>query len=178
MTFTVNGVQVAQGEHTVYSHRGCKTTVTPVLLAQAYRGFAPGTRIGTVQSKRFTGQMRKKFGDRVFESATFTDHSAVQGHAYDWLIREFAENQGGERQARLTRIQPGSKYSVTHMFGYMSHDPCIYDRGDQIEVVDVTDDKVVTQVTRCGAAPKTETWNRESFEAMVHTFTILEVKSE
>jgi len=52
--------------------------------------------------------MRKKFGDRVFESATFTDHSAVQGHAYDWLIREFAENQGGERQARLTGAMPGA----------------------------------------------------------------------
>ena len=168
MTFTVRGVAIRHGETTDYRHRGYKTSVTPVLLAGPYKGFPAETQIGTIQSRRFTGRIR------TTDSGTFTGRRAVRGHDYDWLVREFQEEQGGERKARLARIQPGRKYVISHMFGYLSHDPCIYERGDRFEVKQVTADTVVARVLRSGAPPIGTIWNRESFESLVTTFTAIE----
>jgi len=126
MTFTIQGVQLQMGETTTCRHMGYKTAVTPVLLASPLKQHPGGTVIGRVQRKEYSGKRNRA------EGATFTDGCAVIGHDYDWLVREFRENQGGERQARLDRIQPGRLYSGSRLFGYPSRDHCIYEKGSAI----------------------------------------------
>lgn len=168
MTFTIQGVQLQMGETTTYRHMGYKTAVTPVLLAFPLKQHPGGTVIGRVQRKEYSGKCNRA------EGATFTDGCAVIGHDYDWLVREFRENQCGERQARLDRIQPGRLYSVARLFGYLSHDPCIYEKGTAIEITAVGSATILTRIRRGKERPVEANWNRESFESLVTLFTIIE----
>ena len=168
MTFTIQGVQLQMGETTTYRHMGYTTTVTSVLLASPLKQHPGGTVIGRVQRKEYSGKCNRA------EGATFTDECAVIGHDYDWLVREFRENQCGERQARLDRIQPGRLYSVARLFGYLSHDPCIYEKGTAIEITAVGSTTILTRIRRGKERPVEANWNRESFESLVTLFTIIE----
>ena len=168
MTFTIQGVQLQMGETTTYRHMGYKTAVTPVLLASPLKQHPGGTVIGRVQRKEYSGKCNRA------EGATFTDGCAVIGHDYDWLVREFRENQCGERQARLDRIQPGRLYSVARLFGYLSHDPCIYEKGTAIEITAVGSANILTRIRRGEERPGEANWNLESFESLVTLFTIIE----
>jgi len=168
MTFTIQGVQLQMGETTTCRHMGYKTAVTPVLLASPLKQHPGGTVIGRVQRKEYSGKCNRA------EGATFTDSCAVIGHDYDWLVREFRENQCGERQARLDRIQPGRLYSVARLFGYLSHDSCIYEKGTAIEITAVGSATVLARIRRGKERPVEANWNRESFESLVTLFTIIE----
>ena len=168
MTFTIQGVQLQMGETTTCRHMGYKTAVTPVLLASPLKQHPGGTVIGRVQRKEYSGKCNRA------EEATFTDGCAVIGHDYDWLVREFRENQCGERQARLDRIQPGRLYSVARLFGYLSHDSCIYEKGTAIEITAVGSATVLARIRRGKERPVEANWNRESFESLVTLFTIIE----
>lgn len=168
MTFTIQGVQLQMGETTTCRHMGYKTAVTPVLLASPLKQHPGGTVIGRVQRKEYSGKCNRA------EEATFTDGCAVIGHDYDWLVREFRENQCGERQARLDRIQPGRLYSVARLFGYLSHDSCIYEKGTAIEITAVGSATILTRIRRSKERPVEANWNRESFESLVTLFTIIE----
>jgi hypothetical protein len=168
MTFTIQGVQLQMGETTTCRHMGYKTAVTPVLLASPLKQHPGGTVIGRVQRKEYSGKRNRA------EGATFTDSCVVIGHDYDWLVREFRENQCGERQARLDRIQPGRLYSVARLFGYLSHDSCIYEKGTAIEITAVGSATVLARIRRGKERPVEANWNRESFESLVTLFTIIE----
>ena len=110
------------------------------ILASPLKQHPGGTIIGRVQRKEYSGKCNWA------EGATFTDGCAVIGHDYDWLVREFRENQCGERQARLDRIQPGRLYSVARLFGYLSHAPCIYEKGTAIEITAVGSATILTRI--------------------------------
>jgi hypothetical protein len=84
------------------------------------------------------------------------------------------ENQGGERQARLDRIQTGRLYMVMRMFGYLAHDPCIYEKGTAIEIKEVSGATITTRIHRDKKRPISTSWKRESFEALASTFAIAE----
>lgn len=167
-SFTARGVQLQMGETTTYRHAGYRTVVTPVLLASPLKQHPAGTVIGRVQRREYSGKQRR------IDSATFTDRCAVIGHDYDWLVREFMENQGGERQARLDRIQTGRLYMVMRMFGYLAHDPCIYEKGTAIKIKEVSDATITTRIHRDEKWPISTSWKRESFEALASTFAIAE----
>jgi hypothetical protein len=141
------------------------------MLAAPHSIFAEGKIIGKIQTRHI-------FGKRHQQSATFTHDRAVVGHDYDWLMREFKENECGRRQARLNRIQPGREYCATRIFGYLAHNPCIYARGDLILVTAADTDTITAKVVRTGSATETLRWKRESFEALINTFAIVEQKHE
>jgi hypothetical protein len=167
-SFTARGVQLQMGETTTYRHAGYRTVVTPVLLASPLKQHPVGTVIGRVQRREYSGTRRR------IDNATFTDRCAVIGYDYDWLVREFMENQGGERQARLDRIQTGRLYMVMRMFGYLAHDPCIYEKGTAIEIKEVSGATITTRIHREKKRPISTCWKRESFEALASTFAIAE----
>ena len=168
MTFTIQGVQLRMGETATHRHMGYKMAVTPVLLAAPLKRHPVGTEIGRVQRKEYSGKWKHA------ESATFTSGCAVLGHDYDWLVREFKENQGGERQARLERIQPGRLYLVMRLFGYPSHDRCIYEKGTTIEIKAVNATTITTRIRWTEDQPSEVSWKRDGFEALVTAFAIRE----
>ena len=49
--FTVSEVSLRLGPTAIHRRPGVVTRVTPVLLAQPYRGFAAGTILGRVQTR-------------------------------------------------------------------------------------------------------------------------------
>jgi hypothetical protein len=171
MTTTIDGVSIKHGETHTYRHFGHKTLVTPVMLAVPYENFREGKIIGKIQTRHIFGMRRQ-------ESATFSRDAAVLGHDYDWLVREFKDNECGGRQARLNRIQPAREYCATRTFGYLAHNPCIYERGDLILVKAADTDTITTEVSRTARPTQTLQWTRESFEALINTFAIVEQKHE
>ena len=171
MTTTIDGVSIKHGETHSYRHFGYKTLVTPVMLAAPYLNFPEGKIIGKMQTRHI-------FGKRHQQSTTFTHDRAVVGHDYDWLVREFKDNDCGGRQARLNRIPLGREYCATRTFGYLAHNPCIYGRGDVIVVTAAHPDTITTEIIRTARPTQTLPWKRESFEALINTFTIVEQKRE
>ena len=169
MTIAIDDVRIKHGETHIYNHCGYKTLVTTVMLAAPYSNFPEGKIIGTIQTRHF-------FGTRRQESATFNHGRAVLGHDYDWMVREFKDNECGGRQARLNRIQPGREYCATRTFGYLAHNPCIYARGDLILVKEIDTNTITTDVTGTGRTTQTLQWKRESFDALINTFAIVEQK--
>lgn len=171
MTTTIDGVSIKHGATHTYRHFGYKTLVTPVMLAAPYENFPKGKIIGQIQTRHIFGMRRQ-------ESATFTRDTAVLGHDYDWLVREFKDNDCGGRQARPNRIEPGREYCATRTFGYLAHNPCIYGRGDVIVVTAADTATITTEVIRTARPTQTLPWKRESFEALINTFAIVERKYE
>ena len=86
--FTVSEVSLRLGPTAIHRRPGVVSQVTPVLLAQPYRGFAAGTLLGRVQTRTQ--------GKLPLPSATFSESSgAVLGHDYSWLVRMFKEGPCG-----------------------------------------------------------------------------------
>ena len=166
-TFTVSEVSLRLGTTINYRRPGVVTRVTPVHLAQPYCGFPAGILLGRVQTRT-----QGKFPQAA---ATFSESSgAVLGHDYSWLVRMFKEGPCGGRQARLDRIKPGSQYRVARMFGFLGHDPCVYEEGDEL-TVQQSGDPIATLVRRKGKAGYTVSWPRAAFESCVETFALREI---
>jgi len=167
-TFTVSEVNLRLGSTAIHRRPGVVSRVTPVLLAQPYRGFAAGTLLGRVQT-RTQGKLPQA-------SATFSESSgAVHGHDYPWLVRMFKEGPCGDRQARLNRIRPGRQYSVTRMFGFLAHDPCVYEEDDEL-TVQQGGDSITTLVSKKeGGKRYSVSWPRAAFESCVDTFALREI---
>ena len=165
--FPVSDVSLSLGPTSIHRRPGVVTRVTPVLLAQPYRGFPAGTLLGRVQTRA-----QGKFPQTA---ATFSESSgAVLGHDYAWLVRMFKEGPCGERQARLDRIRPEKQYTVTRMFGFLAHDPCVYERGDEL-TVQQGGDNITTLVSKRGREGYSVSWPREAFESCVDTFALREI---
>jgi len=171
MPFTIDDVSIKHGETYIYAHCGHRTLVIPVLLAAPYRNVPDGKIIGKVQTRQFFTTQRQ-------QSATFTHDCAVLGHDYEWLVREFKENDCVGRQARLNRIQPGREYCVTRTFGYLAHHPCVYEGGVLILVKAADTETITTSVTHAARTTQTVRWKRQSFEALVDSFAIVEQEHE
>ncbi len=165
--FTVSEASLKLGTTTIYRRPGVVTRVTPVHLAQPYCGFPAGTLLGRVQT-RTQGKLPQA-------SATFSESSgAVLGHDYHWLVRMFKEGPCGGRQARLDRINPGSQYRVARTFGFLGHQPCVYEEGDEL-TVQQSGDPIATLVRRKGKGQYTVSWPRTAFESCVDTFALREI---
>ncbi len=166
-TFTVSEVSLKLGRAAIYRRPGVVTQVTPVQLAQPYCGFPAGTLLGRVQT-RTRGKLPQA-------SATFSESSgAVLGHDYPWLVRMFKEGPCGGRQARLDRIRPGTQYQVARTFGFLAHEPCVYEEGDEL-TVQQAGEPIVTLVRRKGKGKHTVLWPRTAFENCVDTFALREI---
>jgi hypothetical protein len=63
---------------------------------------------------------------------------------------------------------------VARLFGYLSHAPCIYEKGTAIEITAVGSATILTRIRRGKERPVEANWNRESFESLVTLFTIIE----
>ena len=165
--FTVSEVSLRLGPTAIHRRPGVVTRVTPVLLAQPYRGFAAGTLLGRVQTRTQ--------GKLPLASATFSESSgAVLGHDYSWLVRMFKEGPCGERQARLNRIRPQKQYRGSRMFGFLAHDPCVYEQGDEL-TVQQAGDSITTLVSKKGTKSYSVSWPRAAFESCVDTFALREL---
>jgi hypothetical protein len=167
MRFTAQGLEIQHGKTATYRHPGSRTFVTLVELAAPFSGFPAGTRIGTVQSRQFTQGQRS-------QSNTFTDGCGIMGTDYDWLARQFREKQCGEEAARLARIARGMVYRVTRTFGYTSHEPCLYEEYNELQVTAADSEQVTTKVVRHRKPVSTVTWKRASFEALITCAAIVE----
>jgi hypothetical protein len=166
-TFTVSEVSLRLGPTAIHRRPGVVSRVTPVLLAQPYRGFAAGTPLGRVQTRTH--------GKLPQTAATFSESSgAVLGHDYPWLVRMFREGPCGDRQARLNRIRPGRQYRVSRMFGFLAHDPCVYEEGDEL-TVQQGGDSITTLVSKKGGKRYSVSWPRAAFESCVDTFALREI---
>ena len=166
-TFTVSEVSLKLGKAAIYRRPGVVTQVTPVQLAQPYCGFPAGTLLGRVQT-RARGKLPQA-------AATFSESSgAVLGHDYHWLVRMFKEGPCGGRQARLDRIKPGAHYRVARTFGFLGHEPCVYEEGDEL-TVQQAGDPIATSVRRKGKGKNTVSWPRTAFESCVDTFALREI---
>jgi hypothetical protein len=164
---TVSEVSLRLGPTAIHRRPGVVTRVTPVLLAQPYRGFAAGTPLGRVQTRTH--------GKLPQTAATFSESSgAVLGHDYPWLVRMFREGPCGDRQARLNRIRPGRQYRVSRMFGFLAHDPCVYEEGDEL-TVQQGGDSITTLVSKKGGKRYSVSWPRAAFESCVDTFALREI---
>jgi len=168
-TFSVSEVSLKLGATSLHLRSGVVTRVTPVVLALPYCGWPAGTLLGRVQA-RTRGKLPQ-------ESATFSESSgAVLGHDYPWLVRMFKEGPCGERQARLGRIRPRARYRVSRMFGFLAHDPCLYEAGVEL-AVQQAGDTIVTLVSGYGKQPYSVSWPRAAFESCVETFALREIPS-
>lgn len=166
MRCTVQDVVLETGGTQVHRSRDHVTQMTSLVLAQPYRTFPAGTEIGRLQTTQYFCGFQT--------SASFTHGKAVTDHDRDWLVREFKEEECGERQARIDRIQPGQAYRVGRFFGYLPHEICCYEPGGVIEVMTQTDESVETKVTHPGKRPRVVRWNRKAFVALVESFALLE----
>ena len=165
--FTVCEVSLRLGTSAIHRRPGVVCRVTPIVLAQPYRGFAAGTLLGRVQT-RTQGKLPPA-------AATFSESSgAVLGHDYPWLVRVFKEGPCGERQARLDRIRPERQYRVTRMFGFLAHDPCVYEEGDELTVQQVGD-AISTLVSKKAIKRYSVSWPRAALESCVDTFALREI---
>ena len=165
--FTVSEVSLSLGPTSIHRRPGVVSRVTPVLLALPYRGFAAGTLLGHVQTRTH--------GKLPQTASTFSESSgAVLGHDYQWLVRMFKEGPCGERQARLDRIRPQRQYRVTRMFGFLGHDPCIYEEDDELTVRQ-SGDSITTLVSKKGGKRYSVSWPRAAFESCVDTFALREI---
>ena len=166
-TFTVSEVNLKFGATSFHLCSGVVTRVTPVVLAQPHSGWPTGTLLGRLQT-RTRGKLPQ-------ESATFSEsRGAVLGHDYPWLVRMFKEGPCGERQARLNRIRPGAQYRVNRVFGFLAHDPCLYEEGDKLAVQQIGD-IILTLVSKTGKRPYSVSWPRAAFECCVGTFALVEL---
>jgi hypothetical protein len=165
--FSVSDVSLSLGPTSIHGRPGIVSRVTPVFLALPYCGFPAGTLLGRVQTRTH--------GKLPQTAATFSESSgAVLGHDYPWLVRMFKEGPCGERQARLDRIRPQRQYRVTRMFGFLGHDPCIYEEDDELTVRQ-SGDNITTLVSKKGEKTYSVSWPRAAFESCVDTFALREI---
>src|ERR1039458_247668 len=163
----VYAVSLSLGSTSINRRPGVVSRVTPVLLALPYRGFAAGTLLGHVQTRTH--------GKLPQTASTFSESSgAVLGHDYPWLVRMFKEGPCGERQARLDRIRPQRQYRVTRLFGFLGHDPCIYEEDDELTVRQ-SGDNITTLVSKKGEKTYSVSWPRAAFESCVATLALREI---
>lgn len=168
-THSALGVPIAYGATTKMSsgtRPGRMVSITPVELAQDYRGYPKGTRLGTLQTWTYKG--------RVEGSSTCSLHGyGVLGHDTQWLVTEFKENEGGDRKARFARIQPKKAYRVAQTFGYLPHG--IYEPADTLVVQTVSEQSIVVTPVRNGVKGTRQPWDRKDFECLLETRALQEL---
>ena len=166
MKVTVKDLTLTTGATKTQSFGNHSTRTTPVILAEPYRQFRAGTEIGRIQTTRYKSGRQS--------SASFAHGMAVLHHDRDWLVRQFKEEECGEREARLERIRPGQVYLIRRTFGYLPHAVCCYEPGCVIKVTASNHASVETQVTHPKDKPRIVRWKSDAFRSLVESLALCE----
>lgn len=172
-SFTVGKASLMLGATVIHQGFNYATHISPVLLAEPYRGHPTGTQIGWTQTRT---------GYRRHEPALTSGLRGycVQGITYDWLVREFDEHNCGDFQARKDSIQPGAVFTATRIFGYLGKDHPCYVPGDSVRVDSLEGSQVLTTVTRQTPPQGTRPgvfllhlkWDLEALQSLVSDYAL------